>query len=350
MATDRESNGLNTKSEELKALEDKAIDFNIPEVEDYLAHTIAKKARAYVYGYFAIVGALASVIFFFYGNDVLNNVIETNFVKVIKKKQEEAANKVESMSKEFQGKIKRLQESAEAKSIEFHELIGFQLGAVSTQPNPYYNTRVDLSNMIGPMGDQGVEGTTIGFSLAYALSAEVKRVFGNSLVFSARSIYVEAKKRDMWPGEDYEGTSVEGGIAALEHVGAYLETDWPYESKNEALPNRKPAMRISSYEKLNDVNQIIASLVDRRPIVVTCMILRGFADVGSNGIVSLEQNQMPLGSSSLCIVGYDGTKDMFRFANTWGSNWGDSGFGYIGREDLSEILKGAFRIAPASPN
>ncbi len=36
-----------------------------------------------------------------------------------------------------------------------------------------------------------------------------------------------------------------------------------------------------------------------------------------------------LGGHAIAIVGYDDSKQMFTFQNSWGSSWGDKGFGYL---------------------
>ena len=52
-----------------------------------------------------------------------------------------------------------------------------------------------------------------------------------------------------------------------------------------------------------------------------------FSDCGI--IPDPKKNDELKGGHALCIMGYDDSKNLFKFKNSWGSAWGDGGYGYL---------------------
>lgn len=203
---------------------------------------------------------------------------------------------------------------------------------------------IDLSDEIGPIGDTGPEGTTVGFSVAYAMQAAIKNATGRTVALSPRSIYVTAKKYDEWPGEDYEGTSVLGALKAVREVGAYLESDWPYSNKTKPKSGTNPAYRISSYTEVRGVEQILSAIRERKGVIAAVTVTEDFDKTDPDGRVTIRLPLRQLGAKTICLVGYDGERGEFKFANDWGPNWGLRGFGIIRDTDLLRILQTAYTL------
>lgn len=203
---------------------------------------------------------------------------------------------------------------------------------------------IDLSDEIGSIGDTGPEGTTVGFSVAYAMQAAIKNATGRTVALSPRSIYVAAKKYDDWPGEDYEGTSVLGALKAVKEVGAYLESDWPYSNKTKPESGTNPAYRISSYTEVRGVEQILSAMQEGKCVISAVTVTEDFDKAGPDGRVTIRLPLRQLGAKSICLVGYEGERGEFKFANDWGPNWGLRGFGVIRDTDLLRILETAYTL------
>ena len=53
-------------------------------------------------------------------------------------------------------------------------------------------------------------------------------------------------------------------------------------------------------------------------------------DVAKTGIVPLPTTQEKvLGGHAIVAVGYDDQTQRFKFRNSWGTGWGDQGYGYV---------------------
>ena len=188
------------------------------------------------------------------------------------------------------------------------------------------------------------EGSTVGFAVAYAMQAAIKLRDGKSVSLSPRSIYVQAKKYDEWPGEGYEGTSVDGALKAMKKSGAYLERDWPYESKLVPLPNTLPMYKIQEYSQLKGLAQIKLALSQGKVVMAGIRVTKDFDTVGKSGEVTIKSVSDELGTHSVCIVGFDPSTEKIKFANMWGKSWGNRGFGTIHQNDLEKILVSAYTL------
>lgn len=203
---------------------------------------------------------------------------------------------------------------------------------------------IDMSNDIGIIRDTGPEGTTAGFAIAYAIQAAVKAKTNQNVNISARGIYVLAKKYDEWPGEEYEGTSVTGGLKAVREVGAYLEEDWPYSEKTIPKPKPKPAFKVSGYSELKGIEQILNALRENKVVIATIQVTNDFDKTDKDGRVTIKLPLRTMGGKAICLVGYNADTAEFKFANDWGTSWGFNGFGFIKDTDLTKIIVSAYTV------
>ena len=72
----------------------------------------------------------------------------------------------------------------------------------------------------------------------------------------------------------------------------------------------------------------------------------------SNGVAKMEifrNSRYPVGGHALCIVGYDDKLGggAFKIANSWGKNWGKSGFFWLRYQDI-DMVRCAYSLMPNS--
>jgi len=309
--------------------------------EEYLAQRVAEKAKQRVLSYFGLATLLVSVLVTLVGWEEMKRLLETKYEQLIAERTKEATVNVQKLQSDFEQRIAKLDQRIESEATDqskFVASIRSRLTVASTADGS-----VDLSAAIGPIRDEGPEGSTIGFSLAYAMRAEWKRKHGEDLEFSPRSIYVEAKEHDEFPGNNYEGTTLSGGVKALQNVGAALESDWPYSQK---APLRPPArrFRIQRFDGLTTTAQIIDALKGGAVVPAALQVTDDFMHVGSDGHLTVRPGSPILGGHSVTIVGWNDKTTEFKFANEWGERWGANGFGFIRASDLQRMLADAYRL------
>lgn len=121
-------------------------------------------------------------------------------------------------------------------------------------------------------------------------------------------------------------------------MGAVSENGWPYGDRESDL-KRNPPERVITTEKykivqsfeLKTLEEIKSALQYYGPVVMGITIYDSIKKAKKTGIIpDPAPKEKIIGGHSICIVGYDDDKKLFKFKNSWdATSWGDKGYGYI---------------------
>jgi C1A family cysteine protease len=167
------------------------------------------------------------------------------------------------------------------------------------------------------------------------VSAKKKPAMDTKLVrdLSEQWVYYNCKKIDPWPNE--EGTSIRYAMKILQHQGVPFEKEWPYSATTIGKPSKMAAriakwLKISSYWRITTGLELKAALANYGPIPIGILCFEEIFNVGSNGVVADPKNSGQIyGGHAICAVGYDDSRKMIKFKNSWSQSWGEKGYGYI---------------------
>lgn len=198
---------------------------------------------------------------------------------------------------------------------------------------------VDLSRWV-TIHDQGPEETTAAFAAITAMEISLAKQ-GNPVLLSARFVWEKTKQHDEL-GAD-AGTWLTTVAYVIEQFGAPLESDWPYDS-NANIKLKDPKTKRyyqADVFRLASIKDIPLQLQLGRPIMAG-LLIRG--DAWSKSITGYIPNPSkkdhPIGGHAITIVGYDPMESLIHFANSWGTSWGNRGFGSMQEETLEKIQFG----------
>jgi C1A family cysteine protease len=202
-----------------------------------------------------------------------------------------------------------------------------------------------------PIGNQGGEGSCVAWGSTYAGRSIARKMHDGGTyakatnIFSPEYVYNQIKISNC-----SSGAYIYKAFDLLKSQGVCTWNDMPYSSTNgcSTKPNttqkqKAAANKIISYARVDiTVSAIKNVLGQNKPVVIGGPVDQTYYDLGSNQVLTNYNSATYLGGHCVCIVGYDDTKQAFKFQNSWGTSWGTSGFGWMGYNAISGYITEAY--------
>ena len=202
----------------------------------------------------------------------------------------------------------------------------------------YLPVRYDLAVDLPPPGNQGRQGSCVAWSVGYAArtyylkhyySADVTQ---RENILSPAYIYNSLKQSG---GDCDDGLSLTGALQLLEKSGGVPLSVLPYDPHQcltlpsaQELSQYSDRFRIRGYRKVKDEDDVKGELYRDNPVIFAIDAGPVF-DHYRSGIIDGTEDPGPGSAHAMVIVGYDDDKQAFHFVNSWGTAWGEKGFGWI---------------------
>jgi len=203
------------------------------------------------------------------------------------------------------------------------------------------NGIVDLRKWAPPVDNQGDASDCVADSTTSALELlEIE----SGLKFVKKSrlfLYYNARLQTQETDKD-KGTYIRLAFATLTSLGTCTEATWPYDLSKIAVRPSWKSYREAFSRKINSYYRIDATdgsaLVDAikqviragHPVVFGMTVDQNYMDTGYDGRVAMPTaNRQNAGGHAQVIVGYDDNLQRYIVKNSWGTSWGDGGYGYV---------------------
>ncbi|TGL31449.1 cysteine protease [Leptospira koniambonensis] len=230
------------------------------------------------------------------------------------------------------------------------------------------SSSVDLSQYMPPVGDQGQQSSCVAWSTAYATKSfqeymerkdrgwKLSDSSGSpnySNIFSPAFIYNQING-----GRD-NGSLISDAMRIVVEKGAAPWSSMPYNERDYlARPPQDAFNAASSYKakeflriRQTDPNELKNQLALGRPVVAGIIVYENFMNLKGKEVYK-EGVGKTYGGHAIAIVGYDDSKGAFKFINSWSTQWGDNGYGYIEYRWFTKVCQSAFvlvdDVAPAT--
>ena len=185
-----------------------------------------------------------------------------------------------------------------------------------------------------PILDQG----NLGSCVANASSTLFYILSNGKINLSRLQLYFCSRGIDRSNFYEDTGTYVRTALKSAGSYGLTNEAFWKYNINNfDILPPSKsfrPVYNLKNYTYTSvpqDLESFKNCLTQGNPIIFGALLYSSFENVGDNGIIPIPntKKEILLGGHCMLIVGFDDDKKYFKIQNSWGSNWGDNGYGYF---------------------
>lgn len=220
---------------------------------------------------------------------------------------------------------------------------------------------VDLSSFVPTPCNQGMLNSCVGWAGAYGLMSylaaanledwvdldRTDRQFSPTFVFNQVNAYRLGRSSSDTCLQ--AGTYLSDLFTLLRDVGCVTWADMPYTVEDcESLPDdallqTARSFRITYFRQIErDVATIQSYLNQEIPLVVVLRIGEAFFGLGPGDVYDTVDEETF--AHAMLAVGYDDEIGAVKLMNSWGTAWGDGGFGFVSYDVWEEVTGEAYVV------
>lgn len=195
---------------------------------------------------------------------------------------------------------------------------------------------IDLSSKFPRPGYQGSQGSCTAWAVAYALKSYQENLDYSWGVSSASTQFSPAYVYNQINDGVDEGSSILDAMRLIQQGGVCTLADMPYNQSNfTTQPTQAQKTKAANYKSLSyatlDTSTDIKNWIKYKGsgVVISIPVFPDFDNLNAGNSIYDNTNGTDRGLHAVCIVGYDDSKQAFKIINSWGTNWGIGGYGYI---------------------
>ena len=197
-------------------------------------------------------------------------------------------------------------------------------------------SKVDLRKSCPPVYNQGELGSCTANAIGGAFEFELrKQNMSDDFMPSRLFIYYNERAIEHTIKVD-SGAQIRDGIKSVNKAGVCPEKMWPYKinkfTQKPPVPAYQAALKhkVLSYQSVSQVlSQMKGALASGYPFVFGFTVYESFESeaVAKTGKLNMpKKSEKVVGGHAVMAVGYDDKTKRFIIRNSWGADWGISGY------------------------
>ena len=211
-------------------------------------------------------------------------------------------------------------------------------------------SKVDLTDKLPPVGNQGQYGTCIAWSVGYGMRSYLNAVSRNLTSQQLADKRNQFSPADLWmamseKSSDCGGANFEPAFNVLVNRGVATLQTAPYSSiacnssSPQAWTSEASNYKIQNYRMIETsdmtVENLKSHLAQGQAISFGAQLGDNFMAWNGSGVLSSETYLQPYSQHSyhaIILAGYDdskGSRGAFLVYNSWGDDWGDRGYIWV---------------------
>ena len=229
----------------------------------------------------------------------------------------------------------------------------------------YLPEEVDLSARFPTPGDQGQQSSCTAWATGYAMRSyyEGKRRNWNfsspGQIISPAYIY---NRLHGFHGNCDTGTPIPDALDLLKTAGAPTLSEYPYLENDCSRPANPEQVRSGSEFRISGWSAVDSKKPDDakgqlargNPVVFGMDVSDQFENLTGPAIYD-DTTSPRTGGHAMVLVGYSERRQAFKVMNSWGTRWGDGGFGWVSYRAVKQLSQLMFvmevpvYVPPAPP-
>ena len=229
----------------------------------------------------------------------------------------------------------------------------------------YLPEEVDLSARFPTPGDQGQQSSCTAWATGYAMRSyyEGKRRNWNfsspGQIISPAYIY---NRLHGFRGTCDTGTPISDALDLLKTAGAPTLSEYPYLENDCSRPANPEQVRSGSEFRISGWSAVDSKKPDDakgqlargNPVVFGMDVSDQFENLTGPAIYD-DTTSPRTGGHAMVLVGYSERRQAFKLINSWGTQWGDGGFGWVSYRAVKQLSQLMFvmevpvYVPPAPP-
>lgn len=222
-------------------------------------------------------------------------------------------------------------------------------------------SKVDLSYLLPPVGDQKGQATCVAWSSAYYIRTAmlalrynlgVEQLKSPANQFSPKDLYLAVPSQYKDPNcnamqfNEAFNTLIQRGVATMASA-PYENLGDCSQSPEAAWTSEAAKYKIDSYRQLDrNMDEMKAKLAEQHPFLWVTSPTQAFLDWKTSAV--MHYSDIMTGPAkyyhAITVIGYDDSKHAFRIVNSWGNNWADHGFAWV---DYDLMINSNFALGGA---
>jgi len=217
---------------------------------------------------------------------------------------------------------------------------------------------IDWSNSMTPVKNQGRLGSCVAFSVCAVKEAQEKKEHasetGNKKEYdlSEQWLYYKCKEIDCWPKS--QGTCFRYAMKVISDHGIPVEQGWSYNPEKKGHPEKWAEdiakwYKCGTYWRIKTLEELKTLVAAKGPQVIGIICFDEIFKPDAKGVVAMPRKRKNVrGGHAICVVGFSNEKQLIKFKNSWGTNWGQDGYGYISYAYYNAYCLDAWYFADSS--
>ena len=208
--------------------------------------------------------------------------------------------------------------------------------------------RVDISSKLPAVRSQRPTSSCVSWAATYAAASFALRARGvaPAITLSPSFTYNQIA-RDQWCGR---GTAISATLNLLRDAGALpieqfaFDAGWCGRQPTAEELSRANAFRITSWAAFDarSHDKVKQQLARGAPVIFATHWTRKMGDLRGDAV--LEGDDTPGEGHAMLVVGYDDSRRALLVQNSFGSSWGNRGYGWFGYDWWKRNVRAAYVI------